>query len=377
MAEKLYQLAESMTKVRNTKLYEALLKSTTSSFIIIFMMSGVMFVNSLLPNDFKFTILEEASIRIYALIPLLVAYYFGSKLKYKTMGIISMIVTLLVFQDSFKAENVIVSLLITVIIVLINTAIEYIFDKISFPSAIPSTALEHVVEWVANILTLVTCVILISVVPNISFLQTLAQWILTIGISPVFYFTIILLSGLFWTVGLHGDRLTGPFFEPFLFITMLHNLVGLELSYTLNSSFHVIFGSGSGSGITLSLIIALLLFSKDKVRRAIAKDNIASGMFNINEGVVFGLPIVESKTFIIPFMIAPLVSTVYGYIMISLGVIKPYIYAIPWVTPPFIKSFIASGGQLLPVLVEMGAYALCVLIYIPFVLKSNKETSHE
>lgn len=377
MAEKIYNLAEALTKARNTKLYEALINATSRAFVIIFMMSGLLFVNSLLPQNFKLTLLQDSLSRIYTLIPLFIAYYFGSQLKDKTLGIISVIVSILLLQDSFRAENVIISLFLTLVVVLINVVIDYALNKIKYPNQIPSTALEVIITWITNILTLVISVLLVSITPGLSLIQTFAQWILFIGVSPVFYFAIIILSGLFWTVGLHGDRLTGPFFEPFLFIALLHNLIGMDSSFIINSSFHVIFASGSGSGITLGLIIALLLFSKNKQYKSTAKENIVSGLFNINEGVVFGLPIVENKAFIIPFMLAPIVSTVYGYVMTSLHVIDPFIYAIPWVTPPLFKSFIASGGQLTPVLVEFGAYILCVMMYTPFVIKSNKETSHE
>ena len=377
MTEKLYNLAESMTKARNTKLYEALINATSRAFVMIFMMSGLLFVNSLLPQNFKLTLLEDTLSRIYTLIPLFIAYYFGAQLKDKTLGIISVIVSILLLQDSFRAENVIVALLVTLIVVMIHVVVEYGLNKIKFPKQIPSTALDVIINWIANILTLVISVILVSIVPSLSLIQTLAQWILFIGVSPVFYFTIIILSGLFWTVGLHGDRLTGPFFEPFLFSALLHNLIGMDSSYIINSSFHVIYASGSGSGITMGLIIALLLFSRNKQYKITAKENIVSGLFNINEGVVFGLPIVENKAFIIPFMLAPIVSTVYGYVMTALHVIDPFVYAIPWVTPPLLKSFIASGGQLVPVLVELGAYLLCVMIYTPFVIKSNKESNHE
>lgn len=377
MAEKLYALAESMTKVRNTKLFDGLVKASGKAFVILFILSGVQFLNGLLPTNLRFTLLEDSISKIYALVPLFIAYYFGSSIKNRTLGIISVISCMLLFQDSFRASNAIVAFIVTLIVSMIYVAVEYGLSKIAFPKAIPSSALDVILEWLSNIITTAVMVLIISIMPNMSFLDTLAQWILVIGVSPIFYFAIIILSGLFWTVGLHGDRLTGPFFETFLFIALFQNLIGMDGSHIINSSFHIVFASGSGSGITLSLALAILLFSKRKEDKSLVKDNVVSGMFNINEGIVFGLPIVDSKNYVVPFMLAPIVASAYGYIMTLTNVIDPFIYAIPWVTPPLVKSFVASGGKLVPVLVELGSYLLCTLVYAPFVLKANKEKDDE
>lgn len=373
MNEKIYTLAEKMTTIRNTKLFDALIKTTGQAFVIVFLMSGLLFVNTLLPLNFKLTRFIDAISKVYALLPLFVAYYFGSNLKDRELGIISAICTALFLSFEASAITVILAYFLTFVVSIINILVEYLLDKVRFPKAIPSMAHEVFMKWVVNVVTLIGSVLVCAVMTKMTFLTTLASIILTIGVSPIFYFAIIILSGLFWTVGLHGDRLTGPFFETFIFIALFHNLVGMETAHIINSSFHVVFASGSGSGITMGLIIALLLFSKDKESKTIAKDNIVSGFFNINEGVVFGLPIVDNKRYILPFMIAPIVSAAYGYIMTLLGILDPFVYAIPWVTPPLLKSFIASGGNITAVLVELGAYVLCIAVYVPFVLKANKE----
>ena len=64
----------------------------------------------------------------------------------------------------------------------------------------------------------------------------------------------------------------------------------------------------------LGLIIAILIFSKAKEQKSIAKLSLAPGLFNINEMVIFGLPIVLNPIYIIPFVLAPLVNITIGYL---------------------------------------------------------------
>lgn len=373
MNEKINDLAEKMSVMRNTKLFDAFVKTTSQAFVLVFMVSGVLFINSLLPQTLKITQFLDAISKVYALLPLLITYYFGCNIKDKTLGIISLITVALYSYGAYDNASIILAFIYPLIISVIQIVIEYALDSLKLPQAIPSTAKDTFITWLKNILTLFAALIIMAFTTKLTFLNTLAAGIVSVGTSPIFYFAIIILSGLFWTIGLHGDRLTGPFFETFIFIALFQNLVSSNPQNIINSSFHVIFASGSGSGITMGLILAILLISKRKEEKIIAKENIVSGMFNINEGVVFGLPIVDSKRYIMPFMIAPVISALFGYLMTYFGVIKPFIYTIPWVTPPLLKSYIASGGQWMPVLVEFTSYCLCVLVYLPFVIKANME----
>lgn len=373
MNEKINDLAEKMSVMRNTKLFDAFVKTTSQAFVLVFMVSGVLFINSLLPQTLKITQFLDAISKVYALLPLLIAYYFGCNIKDKTLGIISLITVALYSYGAYDNASIILAFIYPLIISVIQIVIEYALDSLKLPQVIPSMAKDTFITWLKNILTLFAALIIMAFTTKLTFLNTLAAGIVSVGTSPIFYFAIIILSGLFWTIGLHGDRLTGPFFESFIFIALFQNLVSSNPQNIINSSFHVVFASGSGSGITMGLILAILLISKRKEEKIIAKENIVSGMFNINEGVVFGLPIVDSKRYIMPFMIAPVVSALFGYLMTYFGVIKPFIYTIPWVTPPLLKSYIASGGQWMPVLVEFMSYCLCVLVYLPFVIKANKE----
>ncbi len=76
-----------------------------------------------------------------------------------------------------------------------------------------------------------------------------------------------------------------------------------------------------GTGMTLAIVIAILLFMKSKQMKQISKLGLAPGIFNVNEPVIFGLPIVMNPIIIIPWVIAPMVVTLVTYLAMSAGIV--------------------------------------------------------
>lgn len=93
--------------------------------------------------------------------------------------------------------------------------------------------------------------------------------------------------------------------------------------------------------MTLGLLIAIFIASRRADYRDIAKLSLAPGIFNINEPVIFGLPIVLNPIMVIPFIITPAINTLIGYFFISTKLIPPVAYQVPWTTPgPLIHSLV-------------------------------------
>lgn len=133
------------------------------------------------------------------------------------------------------------------------------------------------------------------------------------------------------------------------------------------------FGAYGGSGATLGLIIAIILFSKAKEQKSIAKLSLAPGLFNINEMVIFGLPIVLNPIYIIPFVLAPIVNILIGYSAVCIfKIIPPVAYGVPWTTPGPLIPFLGTGGNIMGLVIGLICLAVSVLIYAPFVIASSK-----
>ena len=114
-----------------------------------------------------------------------------------------------------------------------------------------------------------------------------------------------------------------------------------------------------------------MLFSKREDERAIAKIALPAGIFEINEPMIFGLPIVMNPIYMIPFTLSSAVGSIIGYVATKIGIMPVTYIDVPWVTPPFINAFLATGGKFSAVLVQLVAFAAIVLLYTPFVLISN------
>ena len=101
---------------------------------------------------------------------------------------------------------------------------------------------------------------------------------------------------------------------------------------------------------------------------------IGPAIFNINEPVIFGTPIVMNPLLMIPFILAPLAIVLVTYLSMDLGwVAKPSGVAVPWTTPIFISGLLASGGKLSGAVIQLIDLLLVLLIYYPFFRMLDKQ----
>lgn len=190
-----------------------------------------------------------------------------------------------------------------------------------------------------------------------------------------------LLSQSLWAMGIHGPNTIAAIRDTMFSEAGNANLLHYVESGTTWGAPYPITYSGlatafseyGGSGMTLGLIIAILIFSKNKESKSIAKLSLAPGLFNINEMVIFGLPIVLNPIYIIPFIIAPLVNIMIGYTAVMiLKIMPPVTIGIPWTTPGPLMPFLGTGGNIVALFVGFICLAVSVLIYSPFVIAANK-----
>ena len=140
----------------------------------------------------------------------------------------------------------------------------------------------------------------------------------------------------------------------------------------ITSTFQSLYTNLGGCGSTLALIIAILLFSKSKDLRATAKLGLIPGLFNINEPIVYGIPIVFNKQLVIPFIICPLVNVLISYFSMYFGLVNlTNGVQIPWTTPIFFSGFLSSGvsGSIL----QFCLLIINVVIYWPFIILIDKK----
>ncbi|KES15200.1 Phosphotransferase system cellobiose-specific component IIC, partial [Gilliamella apicola SCGC AB-598-I20] len=106
----------------------------------------------------------------------------------------------------------------------------------------------------------------------------------------------------------------------------------------------------------------------------IAKLSLGPGIFNINEPVIFGLPIMLNPILAIPFIITPLVTGTIGYIATSIGFAGKAVVMVPWTTPPIISAYLSTAGSLGAVVTQIFCIIIAILIYLPFIKIAAKRS---
>lgn len=103
-----------------------------------------------------------------------------------------------------------------------------------------------------------------------------------------------------------------------------------------------------------------------------SKLSIVPGVFNINEPVLFGYPIVYNISMAIPFLAVPVVGILISYFATAMGLMNPCVTMVPWTTPVLVSGFLATGMDWRGVVVQAIVLALGILIYMPFVKINDK-----
>ncbi|GEM01527.1 PTS system, cellobiose-specific IIC component [Halolactibacillus halophilus] len=247
----------------------------------------------------------------------------------------------------------------------------------AFAAIIPAT----VALYVASIFYFVFS----KLVPGMTFLDWIQETIARplLGLSQGFGAVILvtLFVQLFWFFGIHGPNVLAPILEGVFGVAQIENInlfqqggteLVLEKGYMwVRGSFDAYSWFG-GSGGTIVLIIAIIMFSKRKDYRTVANLSVGPGIFNINEPIMFGLPIVLNPVMFFPFLLAPVVSVSIGYFATIAGLVDPVSQQVAWVTPPFLLSFLATGADWRAPIVTLVAMLSSFVIWVPFVMAANK-----
>ncbi len=190
-------------------------------------------------------------------------------------------------------------------------------------------------------------------------------------------FLLIYSTGNFlFTLGIHQTVINGTLLDPVNLINMNENMAavahGKVPTHIINSDFVTVYTQMGGTGLTISLILAVLIVSHYSPFKKVVNLALVPGIFEINEPIIFGFPIVFNIPMMIPFVLSPVIGGIIGYYATAIGFVKPLSVYLPWTTPPFISGFLASGGDWKVVLVEIIIIIVTTLFYIPFIKIAEK-----
>ena len=214
---------------------------------------------------------------------------------------------------------------------------------------------------------------------------TMTEWIYhTIqtplqGLSDSFggILVMTILVPFFWFFGVHGPTLVGGIVGPILGANALQNAEIFKKYGYVDAAHggHIViqglfdqFSTVTGAGMTLGLVVFMTFFARSQQMKGIGRLALIPGIFNINEPVLFGVPLVLNPVLALPFFLMPPLSAGSTYLLIKAGIL-PYLNGVqvPWTTPPVISGFLIGGWKV--AVWQAIILIISFFIYLPFARK--------
>lgn len=177
------------------------------------------------------------------------------------------------------------------------------------------------------------------------------------------------LVSLLWSVGIHGDNaldaIVAPIFLQYLAENVAATTAGLPLPYVTANGFFTTFVNVGGTGATLALAL-VLVGSRDAAFRQVGRLSLPTQVFQINEPIFFGLPIVLNPVFMVPYVLNALILTTGSYLLMSWGLVERPFINVPWTTPPIIGHYLVTGGDWRAAIWGVVSLVIAALVYYPF-----------
>ncbi|RQN01616.1 PTS sugar transporter subunit IIC [Clostridium butyricum] len=179
-----------------------------------------------------------------------------------------------------------------------------------------------------------------------------------------------------WFFGIHGvvtvGGMVGSLLTPNTADNALLQAAGtLDLAHgahIVTQQFYDNFINLAGSGQTLGLTMAMLFLAKSAQYKQLGRLAITPNLFNINEPILFGTPIVLNPIMGVPFIIVPVVNALLLYFAIATELLPPMGGQLPpWTVPPVLSGLIIGGWKY--AVMQFVVIALGGLIYLPFFKK--------
>ena len=190
------------------------------------------------------------------------------------------------------------------------------------------------------------------------------------------YLLLLTLGDILWSFGIHAGVVFNSLVDPLALLNMNQNIEAFAnhepIPNIITTSFISNYAIVGGCGWTISLIIAIFVFSKSKASKQIAGLAIGPGLFNINEPMIFGFPIVFNLPMMIPFVLIPSLNVFIGYVATAMGLVSKTVMLVPWTTPPLIGPYLSTAGDWRSVVLQGALIILAVFIYQPFLRMSER-----
>lgn len=181
----------------------------------------------------------------------------------------------------------------------------------------------------------------------------------------------------FWIFGIHGVSIIGSVARPVWLQLLEGNTTALASGETLPhiaaEPFFQWFIWIGGSGCTIGLAILLAFTAKSEYGSKLGKAIITPSIFNINEPVIFGVPIVLNPIMMVPFVMTPMITATIAWFATTAGLVNPVTITAPWTLPGPIGAYLATGGDWRAAALNVALIVVSIICYYPFVKVYDKQ----
>ncbi|MDR2610693.1 MAG: EAL domain-containing protein [Clostridiales Family XIII bacterium] len=184
-------------------------------------------------------------------------------------------------------------------------------------------------------------------------------------------FLVVFIVHILWFFGIHGNNVFLEAYDAAQADVVAQGMENPEFTKVFFDVFVFIGGAGS----TLALVVVLILFGRKYAGHKLGKVALIPGLLNVNEPIIYGLPIVLNVYMFVPFLAAPIASAFIAYGAVKTGIMPLPVYEVEWTTPLLISGYEATGS-VSAIFVQLTCFSVSFFIYLPFVrflAKKNRE----
>jgi cellobiose-specific phosphotransferase system component IIC len=195
-------------------------------------------------------------------------------------------------------------------------------------------------------------------------LQPLAR----MGDSLPAFLAIVAVAMLFWSIGVHGPAMLAAVVTPVYLTLQMQNTTAFAAHDPLPHLVVVslfLFVAPGGSGATLPLAILLALSRIPRLRK-LGKAVLLPAFANVNEPLIFGLPIVLNPFFLVPFIGIPVILACVTYAAVAHGIVARAAFYVPSSVPAPLAAYLATLDPRAVLLLCLNL-VIALVLYLPFV----------
>lgn len=183
----------------------------------------------------------------------------------------------------------------------------------------------------------------------------------------------ILLS-LFWFFGIHGNNMIGGVLTPITTANIALNaqfyITGEGAPAPLSGAFLTIFGNWMSYP---AMMVCFFLVARSATLKSIRKVALVPDIFNINEPLTFGVPIVMNVTVALPIMIVNVITCTIAYLVMSSGLVNSIHIVLPFTVPGVFNLFLSTGGDVRTFVLWAALFAMDIVLLMPFIKIYDKQ----